>query len=138
MLKYSKNTDKAIKQIVKFVIVGIPVVSVDFLTYYVFVSFLPHYIARTIAYIFGSTTSYILNKLYTFEQKQKSFNEMIRFYALYFFTLLATVVVNGFLLSVLFPGKIILAYSLSTLMGIILNFIGQKFFVFRSKNKYEI
>ncbi len=118
--------------------VGIPVVTMDFLTYYIFVNFLPHYIARTIAYIFGSTTSYVLNKLYTFEQKQKSFNEMVRFYALYFFTLLATVIANGFLLSVLFPGKIILAYSLSTFMGIILNFAGQKFFVFRLKNKYEI
>ena len=136
--RFLKNMDKTRKQIIRFVMVGIPVVAMDFLTYYMFVNFLPHYIARIIAYIFGSTTSYVLNKLYTFEQKQKSFNEMVRFYALYFFTLLFTVIANGFLLSVLFPGKIILAYSLSTFMGIILNFAGQKFFVFRLKNKYEI
>ena len=122
------------RQIRRFVVVGILAVAVDFTVYYTLVNFLPHYIARTIAYVFGSTTSYVFNKWYTFEQKRRSFREMARFYLLYLGTLSATVLTNGFLLSSVFPGKIIVAYALSTFLGIVLNFLGQKFFVFRSNN----
>lgn len=133
------------KEISRFILAGFCAVGTDCFTYYLLTKFLPVDISKSISFLTGTFFAYLINKYYTFEQKQKSVSEVFKFLGLYLFTLCANVGVNKLSFLILptvfsyFPivnsnGSIkLFAFLMATGTSTILNFLGQKFFVFKRK-----
>ena len=89
--------------------------------------------------------AYLLNKFFTFKQPVHSTAELIRFFSLYGTTLVANVFVNYLALTLLpdFVGDflswsyiVILAFVMATGVSTILNFTGQKLWVFKGHKNH--
>jgi putative flippase GtrA len=125
----SGKLDREIKM---FLVAGFSAVATDMSVYYLLYGFLDHSPAKAISFISGSLVAYILNKFFTFEQKEKSYSEMVRFAMLYLTTLGVNVAVNKVSL-ILFSGFVFVAFLLATVTSTVLNFLGQKFWVFKEQ-----
>ena len=90
----------------------------------------PVIIATVISQILGVINSYLWNKYFTFESKQKSKTEMVRFVLVY----LVAFGVDYTLKLVLRTGLNNLWIAvITTLTTMVISFVGQKLFVFRHK-----
>ena len=118
------------KQIKRFITVGCTAVVTDFIAYTLLQTVLDYLPAKALSFIAGTVVAYILNKHWTFEKKEKSHKEMFQFITLYTVTLGANVLVNQTSLY-LFPQHILLGFLFATGTSAILNFIGQKWWVFK-------
>jgi len=132
------------KQVRRFILAGICSVATDCLVYYLLTNYLPANIAKGISFLTGTSVAYLINKYYTFEQTKKSISEVFKFLALYLTTLSFNIVTNAL---VLHFSPIILSnfdytnpqlvklfgFLCATGVSTILNFIGQKFWVFKMK-----
>lgn len=136
-------TNSTKQQLLRFIIAGCCAVGTDCLLYYILSQYINFSIAKGISFLVGTIAAYILNKYYTFEQTTKSKKEIIKFFILYLSTLIANVGVNK-LSFIILPCilKFILntneykivklfAFLCATGTSTILNFIGQKFWVFK-------
>lgn len=126
----------------KFILVGIINTLVGgglmFLAYNVFG--LSYWLSSAINYIAGSILSYFLNKYFTFQSKKKSIKEVFRFILNILF---AYLIAYG--LARPLAGKILSNYSLSQkdnlamafglVLFTVINYFGQRFFVFRKDSK---
>lgn len=126
----------------RFILVGIMNTiigtSVMFIAYNLFG--LGYWVSSALNYIIGSIFSYFANKYFTFKSEKKSGEEIIRFVVnivvCYFIAYgLAKPAINVLLGSLNL--KVSLLEQAGMLLGmcifIVINFIGQKFFVFRKK-----
>jgi len=120
---------KSKKELKRFLIAGSGSVLTDFVTYYLMLNFLSHNIAKTISFLLGTVVAFILNKYWTFENKQKSFKQIIQFLFLYMLTLTINIFTNSFVLNI--TGLVLLSFVIATGVSTILNFIGQKWWVFK-------
>jgi putative flippase GtrA len=121
------------RELPRFLIVGFSAVAVDFFTYSLLISFLAYAPAKAVSFISGTIVAYLFNKYWTFEKRDQNHFEMVSFVTLYAITLLINVGVNEFVLHI-FPESIGFAFLLATATSTILNFIGMKWWVFRSKS----
>jgi putative flippase GtrA len=121
------------KEIKRFIIAGVFAVGTDLIIYYVLLNFLPYFLAKGISFVFGSFVAFIINKFWTFKKNRKSFKEVLQFTFLYFSTLMLNIFVNNFMLNI-DDDAILLSFVLATSCSTILNFIGQKWWVFKSQN----
>ena len=120
---------KSKKEPKRFLIAGSGAVLTDIVTYYLMLNFLSHNIAKTISFLLGTVVAFILNKYWTFENKQKSFKQIIQFLFLYMLTLTINIFTNSFVLNI--TGLVLLSFVIATGVSTILNFIGQKWWVFK-------
>jgi len=118
------------KQLSRFLVVGLSAVITDFTVYFILLTVLPHPPAKILSFIAGTLVAYIFNKYWTFEKPHRSNYELITFFLLYTVTLVANVGVNTLALNLL-PQYTLLAFLCATATSTILNFIGQKWWVFR-------
>lgn len=118
------------KELKRFIVAGICAVTTDLLLYYFLLMYLTHDISKGISFLIGTVVAYIINKYWTFEKQEKSYREIFQFGILYSFTLGANVSVNKIVLD-LSNNTIILGFILATGVSTILNFVGQKWWVFR-------
>lgn len=95
--------------------------------------FIPVAVSKTVSFLTGTLFAYFANKLWTFEKKERDHVEMLSFLILYGTTLVINVGVNQLTLWIL-PDWIGLAFLAATGTSTILNFIGQKWWVFRITN----
>ena len=111
------------KELQRFLVAGISAVGTDLITYYILLNFLSADIAKAISFLLGTVVAFVINKYWTFEK------EMLQFGILYSITLGANVMTNKIVLDsteILF-----LAFLIATGVSTVLNFIGQKWWVFR-------
>lgn len=87
--------------------------------------------AKACSFLAGSLVAYVINKYWTFEQGGASHADVLKFGVLYASTLGANVAVNKLSLTVL-PGVYALAFLAATGTSTVLNFIGQKYWVFKA------
>jgi putative flippase GtrA len=120
---------KTKKELKRFLVAGISAVGTDLVTYYILLNFLPHDIAKAISFLLGTVVAFIINKYWTFEKHEKSYKEMFQFVILYSATLVANVITNKIVLDLF--SITILAFLIATGVSTVLNFIGQKWWVFR-------
>lgn len=118
------------RELIFFLISGCSAVLTDLLSYYFLFNILGHNISKTISFILGSVVAYILNKYLTFQKKEPSSLEILRFAILYAITLSANVFINDTVLKLLLDQKLF-AFLCATGTSTILNYIGQKFWVFK-------
>jgi putative flippase GtrA len=139
----------------KFALVGGLSFFLDFSIYYGLSQFVPTYIAKSIAIILATTLNYRLNKAWTWGQKNSDNQRFMKYILLYVVSGLTNVLSNEFFLTILPNADLILhvdypkkewilpifaikidkffALIFDTGMGLIVNFLGQKLWVFKEK-----
>jgi putative flippase GtrA len=133
------------RQLTCFVIIGVISVIIDFSLYKALSSQMDFGLAKAVSFIVGTFFSYIANKVFTFQQYGKNFKEFTKFLGLYFFSLCVNVLVNKITMIILVllsdfelfsflveDTVFILAFLAATFVSMTINFVGQKFFVFRN------
>ncbi len=121
--------NKIKKELKRFLIAGFSAVGTDLFTYYILLNFLSHDLAKAISFLLGTIVAFVINKYWTFEKHDKSYKEIVQFTILYSLTLGANVVTNKFVLVQV--DSILFAFLVATGVSTVLNFLGQKFWVFK-------
>lgn len=118
------------KELLRFLVGGGSAVVVDFTLYRVLmVVGLDRTSSKAFSFICGSIVGFIINKLWTFESFSFSKKEIFRYIVLYTCTATINTIVNK---SVLMIVPVELAgFLCATGVSTILNFLGQKYFVFQ-------
>tara|TARA_B100001939_G_scaffold246524_1_gene213697 strand:+ start:561 stop:908 length:348 start_codon:yes stop_codon:yes gene_type:complete len=89
-------------------------------------------LSKIISFILASFNSYLGNKIYTFRINKFNSNEPMKFFIVYTLSLIINSNVHDFLM-IKYHGLI--PFSLATIISVIINFIGLKYWVFKiSKN----
>jgi putative flippase GtrA len=145
-----------IKQITKFFIIGVSAVLVDFIIYYLLSDLLSVQldVSKAVGFMVGTVYTYFLNKMWTWRHTEKSNKGMvIKFGLVYAVSFVFNILINKYglvlidefdvslncnfvktnELTTLFSikGHKFLAFFLATLVSAVINFIGQKFLVFK-------
>ena len=121
-----------LRELLLFAFIGGCSTALDFILYLLFLNAVNVVIAKGASMIAASVFSYILNKTLTFKVRKKSDAGMVvRFYIVFILNLLANVSVNWLFYSLL-QSKIV-PFILATVAGMAVNFLGQKYFVFRDR-----
>lgn len=123
-----------------FLVVGILAVLTDFMVYRsVAWTGLDIHAAKAIGFVSGTVFAYFANRLWTFSDTRPVRSSALRFLLLYTLTLFANVQVNALALALLsgWSGAMQVAFLAATGTSATLNFLGMKFFVFRSTHSLE-
>lgn len=117
-------------QILMFIVIGGLATTIDFIIYSYLLDFISINFSKLISMLVSSLFSYFMNKIFTFN-KGKNYNSkyLIKFYIIFLLNLLTNIFANYYVYK--WTSIKILAFILATLFGMIVNFIGQKFFVFK-------
>ena len=119
------------KEVIRFAISGVGAVLVDFITYHTLIDLFTYPLAKGLSFLSGSVVSFTANKYWTFEKKEKSGIEVIKFYSLYLFSLGVNVLLNSLVLS--YDINLVnVAFLIATGASIVINFTGLKYWVYRA------
>lgn len=118
-----------IKEIVRFIVGGGSAVLTDYFIYVILNSRWDISLSKALSYIAGAVVGFIINKLWTFESKRFRFGEIVRYCILYLCSAIVNMLVNVGVLTIW--NISILAFLCATGVSTIMNFLGQKFLVFR-------
>lgn len=122
------------KELLRFLVGGSSAVLVDFATYRMLVHFgMDMSVSKAISYIAGAMVGFVINKFWTFECKQLSVIEILRYILLYACSALANTAVNAIVMWV--TSITVFSFLCATGVSTIMNFLGQKFYVFKSNAK---
>ena len=116
------------RELNKFLIAGLAAVGSDLLVYYLLLNLLSTEVSKGISFIIGSVVAFIINKYWTFKKPEKSYKEMIQFGVLYSTTLGLNVMTNKIVLD--YTDIVLVSFTVATGISTILNFVGQKWWVF--------
>ncbi|MCW5899844.1 MAG: GtrA family protein [Flavobacteriales bacterium] len=143
------------KQLVKFGFIGVLAVLTDLSAYWVFLNTLPENampgalgneaLAKTMSFLCGLMVTYHLNKRWTWRRRDRNDRRLVKFMLTYGFSLLLNVGINSGLLHALHnwdllaevPNKYLVAFIGATGFCSAFNFMGQKFWIFRSREVPE-
>ena len=117
------------KEVKRFLVAGFSAVSTDLIIYYIMIYYLNHDIAKTFSFLLGTIVAFVINKHWTFQKHEKSYKEIFQFGVLYATTLGANVLTNRFVLDT--SEMVFLAFFIATGVSTVLNFTGQKWWVFK-------
>jgi len=123
------------RQLGKFIVSGLVAVAVDFGSYFFLNNYISHNVSKGISFLTGSIVAYLLNKFWTFDTKEFSGLQLFRFFFLYLITLVINIMVNKGVLN--FYNSVLLGFLCATGASTILNFLGQKFWVFKTNIKKD-
>ena len=125
------------KEVFGYIISGILATGSDYLVYNTIIHFSNIYvIAKAISFFMGTVIAFFYNKYITFKVPYHSKSEIIKFFSLYITSMLVNVSINRFAiwgLNGIFALKISinLAFLFATIITVVINFLGQKFWVFK-------
>lgn len=124
------------RELVVFIIVGSLTFLVDYLVYTSVLAYihLPVELAKVIGIMAGTTSAYVMNRLWTFNHTRYSLGSIGRFLLLYVVTLGINVAINTGVLAILngMPAATGIAFTIAAGIAASLNFIGMRYFVFRT------
>lgn len=123
-----EKTKKTVIELMKFGVGGGSAVLTDFIVYILLKSLIDMNIAKAISFVMGSIVGFIINKLWTFESRHFCWKEVIKYIILYAFSATVNSLVNKLTYN-LFEVTIV-AFLVATGVSTIINYLGQKFFVF--------
>lgn len=129
--------DIKLKELLRFLVGGGSAVIVDFVFYRVFVHVGGDMsVSKAISYVLGAVAGFVINKFWTFESNKLSIGEIGRYIILYVCSAVINAGVNK-LVMIMFS-MTLFAFLCATGVSTIINFLGQKFFVFCLKKKTEV
>ncbi len=117
------------QELIRFLVTGICAVCIDLGCYFLISNFLSKDFSKGISFVLGSLFAYFINKYWTFQKPEKKYTQMLKFGVLYAFSLGINVLVNKITLDI--THIIFLSFFIATGVTTVLNFIGQKWFVFK-------
>lgn len=124
--------DIKLKEILRFLVGGGTAVIVDFILYHLFQRLgMETDLAKGISFFCGAGVGFCINKLWTFESKAFSKSECLRYIILYSITACINAAINKAVLAIV--NISLIAFLAATGVSTVLNFLGQKFFVFHWK-----
>jgi len=125
---------KTVKQFLKFAIVGVINTLINLLVLYVLTEFLGIYylISAVFAFVVAVTNSFILNKIWTFQEKigHRAYSRYFKFLIIS----LTALIFNLLLLYILveyFNIWYMLAQLIGVVLNLIINFLGNKLWTFK-------
>ena len=124
------------KELKRFLVAGLSAVGTDLVMYYILLNFMPHDISKAVSFLLGTVVAFVINKYWTFEKHEKSYKEMLKFGILYSLTLGANVMTNKMILE--YTSLVFLAFLVATGVSTVLNFIGQKWWVFKVPDRGSV
>lgn len=124
------------KELFRFLVGGGSAVITDYIVYQLLLSaFINMSLSKTVSYICGAVTGFIINKFWTFESKRFSKSEIFKYILLYTVTAGVNMEVNKIIMVML--GIPWFAFICATGISTCINFLGQKFFVFVKKENMK-
>ncbi len=136
------HTEKA--EFIRYLIVGFSVVGADLATYWLFLGPLGPDVAKAISFLTACCMAYLLNKFWTFKAHAHSWSEISKFIGLYTGSCLTNVALNQIVITMtpqlspaLKPYTYQLGWLTATAASTVLNYLGQKFWVFRKPKNTE-
>lgn len=124
------------RELLLFLLVGGLTVLIDFAVYQLLILYwdINISLSKGCAFCTGTLFAYFANRFWTFENKGHSPGSIYRFIPLYSSTLAINIIVNAVILSTLNHIFFInyIAFIAATGCSAVLNFLGMKFFVFRT------
>jgi putative flippase GtrA len=116
----------------RFCTVGMGNTLIDFTVFFLLVSIgIPYLVAQILAYLAGMTNSYIWNRLWTFQMKQRvNLQEMARFVLIN----LASLTIAFLILSYIYEVRgmpLFWSKGIATASGMLVTFIGSRYWVFK-------
>lgn len=112
-----------------FLVAGFSAVTIDFSSYYLISLFISLDLSKAISFALGSVVAYLINNYYTFNVSKITKRNIASFALLYSISFILNVAVNHFLFYVSLHK--FLSFFIATLVSTFINFIGQKFWVFK-------
>lgn len=127
------NTKLIFKEILSYSTIGIISLAIDAIIYIILsdIFFVSKSLSKIISFILASVNSFLGNKIFTFRAKSFSYKEPIKFILLYSASLIVNSSTHDFFLNV-YDG--FLPFIIASIFSIIINFSGQKLWVFKNKN----
>lgn len=117
------------KELQRFLIVGFSAVGADGLVYFALINTLDTNLSKMISFVSGSVLAFLLNKFWTFENSAPVRVQILKFSILYISTLFVNNYTNSAFLNMF--GNTVFAFLVATGVSTVLNFLGQKFWVFK-------
>ncbi len=146
---------KALKQFAVFFVIGCSAVAIDFVVYnnvldllcpgcaneanfkHYFLNFNSADVAKAIGFMCGSFYTYYMNKRFTWKQNDRNNRRLVRFFALYAISFVINILGNKWALT--WPDELVpmvkikdSAFLFATGLSVVVNFLGQKLWVFNS------
>lgn len=138
------------KQLIKFSLIGFLAVFVDLAFYTFFLKYVftgemaglsAESISKTLSFLCGMVITYQFNKRWTWKKKDRNHRRLVKFSILYGTSLVMNVAVNAFVIwflnyikdSIEVPHIYLLAFIAATGSSALLNYTGQRFWVFGHK-----
>lgn len=129
------------KTFMRFIMVGLVNTIVGTTIMFVFynVFHLSYWVSSASNYFFGSVVSYLLNKYFTFQYKEKGFTSLFRFTVnILVCYLLAYGIAKPVMQWILSGFSKTIQENVSMILGmclfVIFNYLGQRFYTFKNKN----
>ena len=121
------------RQFISYSMIGIISLLIDVIVYILLSDFflISKSQSKIISFILASINSFLGNKIFTFKLKSYNFREPMKFILLYSVSLIANSSTHDFFLNV-FDG--FQPFIIASIVSIIINFGGQKLWVFKNKN----
>ena len=121
------------RQFMSYSMIGIISLLIDIIVYILLSDFflISKSLSKIISFILASINSFLGNKIFTFKLKSYNFREPMKFILLYSVSLIANSSTHDFFLNI-FDG--FLPFIIASIVSIIINFGGQKLWVFKNKN----
>lgn len=120
------------KELLRFLVGGGSAVITDYIGYRALLYMgLGMSVSKAFSYVCGAAVGFVINKYWTFESKAFSKMEIARYILLYAVSACANAGVNKLVMSVV--GIQAFAFLCATGVSTVLNFMGQKFLVFKKK-----
>jgi putative flippase GtrA len=121
---------KLLKQIARFMVVGGFSTLVDFVIYMLLSVHLAITTSKAISMIFASVISYILSKNWTFKNNNETNStHIVKFYVTFFINFITNISANNIILDI--SGLKIFSFVMATLSAMTVNFLLQRYWVFR-------
>ena len=118
-------------EIYKFIIIGVIAVSIDAFVYYLLgnFEFFSYEISKRISFICGAAFAFFFNRSYVFQIKHKNISQILGFSILYLISFLCNAFSHDFILNKLSIPTV--AFIFATAVSTVINYLGQKFIIFR-------
>lgn len=127
-----ENIKSRIGIFTRFCTVGMGNTFIDFTAFFLLVSIgIPYLSAQILAYLAGMTNSYIWNRLWTFQMKQRIRIQEIARFVIINLASLAIVFLTLYYMHEVRGMPLFLSKGIATVIGMLIAFIGSRYWVFK-------
>lgn len=126
------RTNFKIAELLKFIVGGGSAVVIDAVVYAILKIRINVSLSKMISYVAGAAVGFVINKHWTFQSQKFKVAEVVKYVLLYGISAIANAFINKIVLWI--TSNMILAFFCATGISTVINFLGQKFVVFKKEH----